>query len=55
MNGNKLWESSYHDYISAGRPLYATYNHQYVTGTIWPTIAMTMYEIGVIASVGIDW
>ena len=37
------------------RPLYATHDHQYVTGTIWPTIATTMYQIGVIASIGIDW
>ena len=28
------------------RLLYATYDHQYVTGTIWPTIATTMYRLG---------
>ena len=37
------------------RPLYATHDHQYVTGAMWPTIATTMYQIGVIASIGIDW
>ena len=36
------------------RPLYATHDHQYVAGTIWPTIAMIMYQIGVIASIVID-
>ena len=34
---------------------YATHDHQYVTSTIWPTITTTMYQIGVIASIGIDW
>ena len=41
--------------VTFRRLLYHTHDHQYVTGTVWPTIATTMYQVGVIASIGIDW